>query len=235
MKNLLILSLFCLFCCFEATLSAQVLQNSAEAGQNRQQIVANKQMIQRDASEIDAFNNTQMRLEEAVLDGDQASIEVLKKDILIAMKREIEQGEARIKSYQKELGQSRQEVRSDNREIRRNRVDAAQSKGDRQDDRRDMARDRRNKADDVADRRDDKFDLEAQKQRTARQKIIFEAITAYNFQSEGPNKMQMVTEFSKIMEADLNALKKELGEDRRESREDSRERRDDRRERRENN
>ncbi|MCB0644396.1 MAG: hypothetical protein KDC44_22280, partial [Phaeodactylibacter sp.] len=108
------------------------------------------------------------------------------------------------------------------------------NEGDRRDDRRDQVRDRANKLDDQRDRRDDRFDLAAQKERTQRQKVIFEALTAHDFQTEAKDKMHLVSEFADLMEADLRALKQELGEDLQESREDRRERRDDRNERREN-
>lgn len=231
MKNLFFLLAVAAFF-LPAFTHAQVVQNTKEGTQNRVQIAANKSMIQRDTREIADFQMLIDRMDEALRDGDVASIQAMKQDILLAMKREIQQGEALVAQDYREVGQSKQEVRSDRLELHADRVDRALRNGDGVDDRVDTRRDRRDKRDDQRDVRNDQFDLNAQKARTSRQKVILETLTSHNF-GTADAKMGLVREFKNIMKADLNALEKELAEDHREVREDRRERRDDRGERQE--
>ncbi len=238
MKALFFLSLS--FCMLISTFTfSQAPQNAREAVQDQHQIRRDQNMLARDRQELAAFDRKRKRIYEAWKTGDIQSVRILKKELLKDMDREIAQARAWLNQTQAEVHQSKKEVEQDKAELARDRRDARHPRGDALDDARDLHRDRHDKRDDQRDLADDKGDRNQAAKRLNRMTEIRDQLLAYEFILNGApgdnpiNKLRLLDEFQHIMENQVNALARELGEDIRESKEDARERRDDRRERRE--
>ena len=230
LKNLI--SVFVLMVCF----SLQG-QNVKEAIQNTRQIAEGKKNLERDIKELEAFKVKIAALNTAFDARNVEKSNELKASILKDMIREVGQSGEKAKKARLEIAQSSSEVRSERREIRRDKEDSERGRYDRRDDERDLARDRANARDDRRDRRDDIRDFQAQVDRAERQADILKTIREYSFSFEESRLEKAVAnkallqDFQQILQEDIIATKRELGEDVRESREDRRERRDDRNER----
>ena len=212
-------------------------QNVKEAIQNSQQIAEGKKNLERDMKELEAFKIKTAALATAFDTKNMVKTNELKVSLVQDMIREVGQSKEKAMKAQKEISQSSQEVRSERREIRRDKEDSDRGRFDRKDDERDLARDKANARDDRRDRRDDIRDFQGQIDRAERQAKILAALKDYNFSDDNVaieqalmNK-KMIMEFQEILQEDIAATQRELGEDVRESREDRRERRDDRNER----
>lgn len=214
-------------------------QNMREAVQNMAQIQAGREQLARDIREFEEFNDKIELLKLMYDHKEQNRANVIKETLLLDMMREVRQSEKKVDSARREVAQSSAEVRTDNREIRRDRRDSDDRSGDRRDDKKDMARDRANRRDDKRDRRDDIRDLEAQIERAEEQREILEDMKLVHlkfsyFQRENARrKKDLIVRFQKTLIEDIEATRRELGEDHREQGEDRRERRDDRNERKE--
>jgi len=214
---------------------AQVRRNAMEAKQNKQAQVANQAQLDRDQSELKAFEAKLVQLDMALKKQDGVQIASLKKSLLADMQREIQQSEKKIAQDRREVSQSQSERASSARETNRSRYDRATPDRDLGD-ARDVRDDRRDQRGDRRDVVGDKNDLQRQVARTNRQKEIYAKLQVFTFSSEPALQEKvrvhkaMLQEFLSTMENDIVATKAEIQEDKREAIEDSRERREDRRE-----
>lgn len=212
-------------------------QNVKEGIQNSKQIIEGKKSLERDSKELNLIQAKVLKLRSAFNDLDNVKVNELKTSILLDFEREVAQSEVKAKKARREISQSSAEIRSDRREIRGNREDSENGRFDRRDDKRDMARDKANKRDDRRDRRDDIRDFEMQLKRAEEQAIILNTLKSFQFDFTDDNstvnqsKLELIDRFLITLKDDIEATKRELGEDSREMREDRRERRDDRNER----
>ena len=207
---------------------AQPVRNLAEKSADHNQIHRDAATLERDRAELAQFKGYRQGMSEALASGNAASVQGHHAKLVVAMEREIGQGQARVNQAGNELGASHAEVRSDNREVRRDRaqgkpLQAADDRGDRRDDRRDVS--------------DDRNDLTELRARNARQSEILAVFKGIQVQGN-PNavaalqaKAALLDEFEQSMVRDLNEDREELGEDRGELREDRHETREDRRQR----
>jgi hypothetical protein len=215
---------------------AQAVQNLKESSQNEKQIRNGMTTLERDKAELKAFNTSIFRLQSAFEDRDVQSAQILKKELVESMQREIDQSVLKMKQAQNEVRQSKQELASDQRELRKDRQDARDTKIDRKDDRRDYSRDKVNKLDDRVDLRDDIRDAHNVGNRIQQQRKILDEIRSFQYSNTSKLEktkevLTLLNQFSGSMKADVFAVYKEIMEDKTERREDARERRDDRRER----
>jgi hypothetical protein len=212
-------------------------QNVREAAQNTAQIQEGRQMLARDVRELEEFDD-KIELLTLMFDSkNQDRANVIKETLLLDMMKEVRQSGVKAKQARIEIAQSSAEVRSDNREVRRDRNDSADGGRDRRDDKKDLARDKMNQRDDRRDRRDDIRDFEAQVERAEKQKEVLDNLKmahlkfGYFSRENAMAKKVLIQQFRKTMVEDIEATRRELGEDKREQGEDRRERRDDRHER----
>lgn len=223
---------------FPFSSKAQTLRNVQEAGSNNKALKVGQAQLERDIAELAAFKTNVKGLEIAFGNKNLAKVQVLKKDIVLDMYREINQSEQKVAQAKQEVAQSNAETRSSTREVRRSRMDRATRDGDIGDGR-DLRDDRRDKRDDQRDAVDDRMDLDKRIALAARQKQIMNTLEAFSFSVEPSAKkkavvnVRMMNEFIELMEKDIAATKIELAEDQAEKREDRRERFEDRREKRE--
>lgn len=219
---------------------AQAVQNIKESSQNEKQIRNGMTTLERDKAELKAFNTSIFRLKSAFEDRDIRSAQILKKELVQSMQREIDQSVTKMKQAKNEVRQSKQEVASDQRELRRDRQDARDTKIDRRDDRRDYSRDKVNKLDDQLDLKDDIRDAHNTGIRIQQQRKILDEIRSFQYSNTSKLEktkeiLTLLKKFSGSMKDDIVASFEEIKEDKIERREDARERRDDRRERAERN
>lgn len=237
-QTFLFLTVIALFC-FGNTFG-QVRQNVKEAVQNQNQIRKGTSELQRDKGELIEFKYKITRLEAAFEDKDPETASIIKKDLVYAMKREIEQNANKVRVARAEVRQSQQEVNSNRRELRSDRQDLRSADGDRRDDVRDYVRDRADQADDKRDLRDDVRDSHKVGVIMMKQRKILDEIRDFQYSNETKREkalevLSLLNQFAEMMKKDVQQTTSELSEDRAEKREDARERKDDRRERREKN
>jgi hypothetical protein len=234
MKNLFYSAI--LTAAFLVQANAQPVRNAAERAQGRAQINAGNAIIERDAMELEQYKTKLTDFSSAWENVNIQQIEAIKSDLIVQMRREVEQGEAKKRQDQREITGSRSEVRSDRREVRYDRRDMLTPDGD-SGERKDLNADRLDRAGDKRDLRDDQKDFANQAALLARQKKILSEIENHTFtltkevSGADAEKRALLSEFQRSMEADLAFTRRELGEDRTEQMEDRRETRDDRRER----
>ena len=207
-------------------------QNAKEGIQNTKQILEGKKMLERDVKELQAMNVKFQLFNKAFESKDSGQANEIKVSLMADMVREAKQSEEKAKMARQEITQSSSEIRTDRREIQEDRDDSNRGRYDYHDDKQDMSRDHTNKRDDKRDRRDDINDFNLQIARAESQATILKSIKSYNFNFENVDtslvNKKLINDFFTTMKQDIEATKKELGEDSRESREDGRERRDDR-------
>ena len=203
--------------------SAQAVRNAAEKGQDRNQIRNDQATIQRDKGEIAQFRGYTKGFKQAINAGNIQLAKGHQMKLVVAMEREVKQGNAKVNQSAREVGQSRNEVRNETKEIRKDKAQGRPVAA---------AGDRADRRDDVRDLRDDKGDLAERKARVQRQNTI-----ATNFKGLVINtgslgaikaKLHLLDEFEQTMVRDMGENYEELREDKGELREDRRETREDR-------
>ena len=224
--------IFVVFIGLSAQLSGQI--NPRQKKQDRDQLEAGKEGMDRDQEELQAFQQSVTEFQGAQQSVDTEKLQEAYQGLLASMKREVEQGQEKAEQYKKEMQQSGREVRGERRDVRGTREDVDENVDNAE------AAQLRNavqRGDDRRDRKDDKSDLETLAEGLKQQGAILqqlaspEALTAPDPETALSNVNELVGQFQQLMVADLEASGAEMEEDAKELKEDRREGRSDRRQR----
>ena len=210
-------------------------RNAAERVSDTAQIKHDKEVLERDKGELDAFARHLAAFDAASNANDQTAMDAARALLISDMRREVEQAQARVKQAQAETQQSSRELRSERGDVREDReeVDDRNLLRRKEEAEDDLVRDQVQRGDDRRDRRDDIGDQKAAQARAENQAKILAAVTAVELlaiddETAFTHERGLMQKFVDLLKADLEATQKEVQEDTRERREDRRESRHDR-------